>query len=78
MKIKYDILKYEIDEREELLFCYNEIIASARLTLEEWRKVCKEVQDEFLRVYDENQRLQKLVHNFKSNDDVYLNIQKYR
>ena len=49
MQIKYDILKYEIDEREELLFRHNEKIASARLTLEEWRKACKEVQDEFLR-----------------------------
>ena len=61
MQNKYDILKHGIKEREELLFRYNEKIACARLMLEEWRKACKEVQDEFLRAYDENQRLQKLV-----------------
>ena len=62
MNIKFDVLKYEIDERMDLLYCYNEKIVSARLMLEEWRKACKKVQDEFLRAYDENQRLQKLVH----------------
>jgi uridine kinase len=48
MQIKCDILKYELDELEELLFRNNEKIASAKLMLEEWRKVCKEVQDEFI------------------------------
>ena len=27
MNIKFDVLKYEIDERMDLLYCYNEKIA---------------------------------------------------
>jgi hypothetical protein len=77
MQIKIDILKYETEERENLLYRYNEKIASAKIMLEEWRKACKEVQVKFLRAHDENQNLQKLIDGFKSNDNVNIDIQKY-
>jgi beta-xylosidase len=58
-----------------MLFRYNEKIASAKLMLEERRKACNEVQVEFLRAYDQNQKLQKLVYEFKNNDKAYLEVQ---
>jgi hypothetical protein len=39
------------------------------------KKSSQEVRKEFLIAYNENQRLQKLVHDFKNNDEVFLNIQ---
>jgi hypothetical protein len=75
MQIKYDILKYEIEEREDLLYRYNEKIASAKLIVQQLKRSSQEVRKEFLIAYNENQRLQKLVHDFKNNDEVFLNIQ---
>lgn len=48
MQIKYDILKYEIEEREELLYRYNEKIASAKLIVLQLKKSSQEVRNEFL------------------------------
>jgi hypothetical protein len=39
------------------------------------KKSSQEVRREFLIAYNENQRLQKLVHDYKNNDEVFLNIQ---
>ncbi|MFZ0697285.1 MAG: hypothetical protein WAM88_09125, partial [Nitrososphaeraceae archaeon] len=57
MQIKYDILKYEIEEREDLLYCYNKKIASAKLIVQQLKKSSQEVRKEFLIAYNENQRL---------------------
>jgi hypothetical protein len=57
MQIKYDILKYEIEEREDLLYRYNDKIASAKLIVQQLKKSSQEVRKEFLIAYNENQRL---------------------
>ena len=75
MQIKYDILKYEIEERDDLLYRYNEKIIRSKLIVQQLKKSSQEVRKEFLIAYNENQRLQKLVHDFKNNDEVFLNIQ---
>ena len=57
MQIKYDILKYEIEEREDLLYRYNDKIVSAKLIVQQLKKSSQEVRKEFLIAYNENQRL---------------------
>jgi hypothetical protein len=75
MQVKYDILKYEVEDREDLLYRYNEKIASAKLIIQQLKKSSQEIKFEFLNIYNENQRLHKLTYEFKHNDKGYLEVQ---
>jgi hypothetical protein len=75
MQVKYDILKYEVEDHEDLLYRYNEKIASAKLIIQQLKKSSQEIKIEFLNIYNENQRLHKLTYEFKHNDKGYLEVQ---
>jgi hypothetical protein len=75
MQVKYDILKYEVEDREDLLYRYNEKIARAKLIIQQLKKSYQEIKIEFSNIYNENQRLHKLTYEFKHNDKGYLEVQ---
>jgi hypothetical protein len=75
MQVKYDILKYEVEDREDLLYRYNEKIARAKLIIQQLKKSYQEIKIEFSNIYKENQRLHKLTYEFKHNDKGYLEVQ---
>ena len=75
MQIKFDVLKYETEECKDLLYRYNEKIASAKLIVQQLKKSSQEIKIEFLNIYNENQRLHKLTYEFKHNDKGYLEVQ---
>jgi hypothetical protein len=75
MQVKYDILKYEVEDHEDLLYRYNEKIARAKLIIQQLKKSYQEIKIEFSNIYNENQRLHKLTYEFKHNDKGYLEVQ---
>ena len=75
MQVKYDILKYEVEDREDLLYRYNEKIACAKLVIQQLKESYQEIKIEFSNIYNENQRLHKLTYEFKHNDKGYLEVQ---
>ena len=68
-------LESELEEQKNMLFSYNEKIDSAKLVLKGWNIACKEVREEVIRIYDEKQILENLVHVLKQNDNLYQKIQ---
>jgi hypothetical protein len=56
-----NILDSEVEENKNLLFQYNEKIRSAKSVFEVWDTTSKEVKEEFVRVYNEKERLQNLM-----------------
>ena len=68
-------LESELEEQKDMLFCYNEKIDSAKLILKGWNIACKEIREEVIRIYNEKQILENLVHLLKQNDNLYQKIQ---
>jgi hypothetical protein len=68
-------LESELEEQKNMLFCYNEKIDSAKLILKGWNIACKEIREEVIRIYNEKQILENLVHLLKQNDNLYQKIQ---
>jgi hypothetical protein len=56
-----NILDSEVEENKNLLFQYNEKIRSAKSVFEVWDTTSKELKEEFVRVYNEKERLQNLI-----------------
>ena len=68
-------LESELEEQKNMLFCYNEKIDSAKLILKGWNIACKEIREEVIRIYNEKQILENLVHLLKQDDNLYQKIQ---
>ena len=68
-------LESELEEQKNMLFCYNAKIDSAKLILKRWNIACKEIREEVIRIYNEKQILENLVHPLKQNDNLYQKIQ---
>ena len=69
---------HELEEQKNMLYCYNEKIDSAKLILNGWEKVFKEIREEVIETsMMKIKALQNLVYEFKQNDKVYLEDSKY-
>jgi hypothetical protein len=68
-------LETELDERKDLLNDFNKKTKSAESNLAIMKKACKETRDEFIRLYNEKNSLEKWVFEFKHNNDKYLEVQ---
>jgi hypothetical protein len=68
-------LESELEEQKNMLSCYNTKIDSAKVILKHWNIACKEVREEVIRLHDEKQILENLVHLLKQNDNLYQKIQ---
>ena len=68
-------LESELEEQKNMLFSYNEKIDSAKLILKGWNIACEEIREEVIRIYNEKQILENLVHLLKQNDNLYQKIQ---
>ena len=68
-------LESELEEQKNMLFCYNEKIDSAKLILKGWNIACEEIREVVIRIYNEKQILENLVHLLKQNDNLYQKIQ---
>ena len=68
-------LESELEEQKNMLFCYNTKIDSAKVILKGWNIACKEVREDVIRIYNEKQILENLVHLLKQNDNLYQKIQ---
>jgi hypothetical protein len=67
-------LESELEEQKNMLFCYNEKIDSAKLILKGWNIACKEIREEVIRLHNEKQILENLIHPLKQNDNLYQKI----
>lgn len=68
-------LESELEEQKNMLISYNEKIDSAKLILKGWNIACIEIREEVIRIYNEKQILENLVHPLKQNDNLYQKIQ---
>ena len=68
-------LESELEEQKNMLFSYNEKIDSAKVILKRWNIDCKEVREDVIRLHNEKQILENLVHPLKQNDNLYQKIQ---
>jgi hypothetical protein len=68
-------LESELEEQKSMLFCYNAKIESAKLILKGWNIACEEIREDVIRLHNEKQILENLVHLLKQNDNLYQKIQ---
>ena len=67
-------LESELEEQKNMLSCYNTKIDSAKVILKRWNIACKEVREDVIRLHNEKQILENLVHPLKQNDNLYQKI----